>query len=46
MLYFITVDEMVYYYNYKRMYMSLSIDERLAVTLPIVYEENGGNLKC
>ena len=42
--YFSTWDEVVYYYNYKRRHMSLSIDERPVVTPAMAYEEKGGKL--
>jgi len=42
--YFSTWDEVVYYYNYKRRHMSLSIDERPVVTPSMAYEEKGGKL--
>ena len=42
--YFSTWDEVVYYYNYKRRDMSLSIDDRPVVTPSMAYEEKGGKL--
>ena len=42
--YFSTWDEVVYYYNYKRRHMSLSIDDRPVVTPAMAYEEKGGKL--
>ena len=42
--YFSTWEEIVYYYNYKRKHMSLSIDSRLVVTPAMAYEEKGGKL--
>ena len=42
--YFSTWDEVVYYYNYKRRHMSLSIDDRPVVTPSMAYEEKGGKL--
>ncbi len=37
--YFNTWEEVVYYYNYKRRHMSLSIDDRPVVTPAMAYEE-------
>ena len=42
--YFSTWEEVVYYYNYKRRHMSLSIDGRPVVTPAMAYEEKGGKL--
>jgi hypothetical protein len=42
--YFSTWDEVIYYYNYKRRHMSLSIDGRPVVTPAMAYEEKGGKL--
>ena len=40
--YFSTWEEVVYYYNYKRRHMYLSIDDRPVLTLAMAYEEKGG----
>ncbi len=37
---FSTWEEVVYYYNYNRIYISLSIDDRPVVTPSMAYEEN------
>ncbi|SMD30793.1 DDE-type integrase/transposase/recombinase [Picrophilus oshimae] len=42
--YFSTWDEVVYYYNYERRHMSLSIDDRPVVTPSMAYVEKGGKL--
>ena len=40
------MEAVVYYYNYTRRHMSLSIDVRPVVTPAMAYEENGGKLNA